>query len=393
MILEWQAPSAVWALASGIVGFAVIDCVFVYQAATGTFRPGTLLSALSLVTMALVAVAGWLRGRARAPRRDPLPNVVIPALFALVCLGLLIFGTREDVPGLGVALAGAGVAVAIARTGLSFRAVRSLAEHRREARTDELTGLANRRSFNESLARATGGRQADQAFAVLLVDLDDFKDVNDTLGHHYGDELLRLVAPRLRQAVRSDDVVSRIGGDEFAVLLPGADAAGRRRSPSGCGPASAVPSGSGRAQSISASVGIALAPEDGEDPIELLQHADLAMYEAKTGRTGQARYRQAMQPFGRLRMETHRAAAPGDPGGELVLHYQPQVSLRTGDVVGVEALVRWQHPEAGLVAAQRVPGAGGERRAHADVHPRGAGEGDRAGRRWHAAPDAGDRRG
>jgi diguanylate cyclase len=350
MILEWQAPPAVWALAFGIAGFAVVDCVFVYLSATGGFRPGTLLSSLALASMALVAAAGWLPGRARATRRDPLPNVVLPALFALVCLGLLILGTRRDLPGIGIGLAAGGVAVAIVRTALSFRAIRSLAEHRREARTDDLTGLANRRSFNESLARATAGRHGDAGFAVLLVDLDDFKDVNDTLGHHYGDELLRLVAPRLRQAVRSDDLVARIGGDEFAVLLPGADAeraaqvaerlrAGFRR-PFRLGP---------RGQSISASVGIALAPEDGADPIVLLQHADLAMYEAKTSRTGQARYRQAMNPSGRLRMETTERLRRAIRGGELVLHYQPQVSLRTGMVVGVEALVRWQHPEAGLV--------------------------------------------
>ena len=153
---EWHPPPAAWVLAAGVVGFAVIDGVFVYQSASGTFRPGTWLSSVSLAVMALVAVAGWLPGGPRAGRREPLPNVVLPVIFALVCLGLLVFATQTRVPTAGVVLAGAGVAVAIARTGLSFRAVRSLAEHRREARTDELTGLANRRSFNETLEQGAG---------------------------------------------------------------------------------------------------------------------------------------------------------------------------------------------------------------------------------------------
>ena len=158
---------------------------------------------------------------------------MIPALFALVCLGLLIFGTREDVPGLGVALAGAGVAVAIARTGLSFRAVRSLAEHRREARTDELTGLANRRSFNESLARATGGRQADQAFAVLLVDLDDFKDVNDTSATTTGTSC-SASSPRgcgRRSGATTSWPGSAVTSSPSSCPVP--TPTGRRRSPSG----------------------------------------------------------------------------------------------------------------------------------------------------------------
>jgi hypothetical protein len=133
---EWQPPPAAWVLAAGVTGFAVIDGIFVYQSAAGTFRPGTFLSSAALLVMALVAVAGWLPAQAGPLRREPLPNVVLPGFFALTCLGLLVYASRMPIPVAGVALAGAGVAVAIARTGLSFHALRSLAEHRREARTD-----------------------------------------------------------------------------------------------------------------------------------------------------------------------------------------------------------------------------------------------------------------
>jgi diguanylate cyclase len=306
---EWRPPPAAWVLAAGVIGFAVIDGIFVYQSAAGTFRRGTVLSSASLAVMGLVAVAGWLPGGTGGARREQLPNVVLPGIFALVCLGLPVFASQSEVAVIGVVLAGAGVAVAIARTGLSFRAVRTLAEHRREARTDELTGLANRRAFNETLDRALARRPVDRRLALLVVDLDDFKAVNDSLGHHYGDELLRLAAPRIQQAVR---VAAR-----DLVIAP--------------------------------SVGIALVPEDGREPVELLQHADLAMYEAKATRSGHALFSRALHPAGRRRLETTERLRQAIRDGEVILHYQPQVSLRTGAVTGVEALARWRHPQSGLV--------------------------------------------
>jgi diguanylate cyclase (GGDEF)-like protein len=348
---EWHPPPAAWVLAVGVIGFAVIDGIFVYQAAAGTFRPGTLLQPAALAVMALIAVAGWLPGQTHAGRREPMPNVVLPGIFALICLGLLVFATQRQVPVLGVVLAGAGVAVAIARTGLSFRAVRSLAEHRREARTDELTGLANRRAFNEVLDRALARRPEARRLALLVVDLDDFKAVNDLLGHHYGDELLRMAGPRIQQAVRSADVVARLGGDEFAVLLADADG------PLAVKIAERLRAGfrrpfllASRSMVIAPSVGIALVPDDGREPVELLQHADLAMYEAKATRSGHALFNSTLHPSSRMRLETTERLRRAIHDGEMVVHYQPQVSLRTGAVTGVEVLARWRHPDAGLVA-------------------------------------------
>jgi diguanylate cyclase len=193
-------------------------------------------------------------------------------------------------------------------------------------------------------------RPVDRRLALLVVDLDDFKAVNDSLGHHYGDELLRLAAPRIQQAVRAGDVVARIGGDEFAVLLAEADGtlavriaerlrAGFRR-PFRLAARDLV---------IAPSVGIALVPEDGREPVELLQHADLAMYEAKATRSGHALFSRALHPAGRRRLETTERLRQAIRDGEVILHYQPQVSLRTGAVTGVEALARWRHPQSGLV--------------------------------------------
>jgi diguanylate cyclase (GGDEF)-like protein len=347
---RWRPPPAAWLLAVGVMGFAVIDGVFVYQSALGIFRPGTPLSSVSLVVMALVALSSWVPGHDQVGRREPLPDIVLPGLFALLCLGLLAFASRHPVPLVGVTLAALGVAVALARTALSFRALRSLAEHRREARTDELTGLANRRAFNEALERALGQRPPERRLALLVVDLDDFKSVNDSLGHHYGDELLRLVAPRLQRALRAGDLVARIGGDEFGVLLAEADGALAVQVAErlGAGFRRAFELGP-RAVVITPSIGIALVPDDGQEPVELLQHADLAMYEAKASGSGHALFARHLQPSGRRRLEMSERLRQAIRDGEIVLHYQPLIALATGEVTGLEALARWQHPDHGTM--------------------------------------------
>jgi len=221
---------------------------------------------------------------------------------------------------------------------------------------DALTGLANRALFADRLehALARTDRQAAPA-AVLFVDLDDFKAVNDGAGHSSGDQLLVAVAERLRRVLRPGDTVARLGGDEFAVLLEDAvDAAHTQAAADRLLAALSEPfSGIGGADEqvrITASVGIAMGAAGQHDAAELLRHADVAMYAAKeAGKGRSAVFAPDMDSaiIGQLQLKAELARAV--ERGEFTVHYQPTVELATGRLAGVEALVRWQHPERGLV--------------------------------------------
>jgi len=222
---------------------------------------------------------------------------------------------------------------------------------RHQTRHDALTGLPNRALLHERVAAALGDApNAPGPLALLLLDLDRFKEVNDTFGHEQGDDLLRAVADRLRGAVRSGDTVARLGGDEFAVLLPGADVAGAARVAADIRAALDTPLRvEGQALQVGVSVGIALGPVHGADGPTLLRHADVAMYAAKHGRMGHAVYEQAWDRQGAERLARIGELRAAIEEGALLLHYQPQVDLASGRVRGVEALVRWPHPERGLI--------------------------------------------
>jgi diguanylate cyclase (GGDEF)-like protein len=218
-----------------------------------------------------------------------------------------------------------------------------------QATLDSLTGLANRASFRAALLGALED-ESGQDSTVLLVDLDDFKDINDVLGHRAGDDLLREVAARLRQATRPEDLCARLGGDEFVVLLRGSGAAIAADVAQRIVDAVAAPARlSGGVAQVGASVGIAAATS-GINLDQLIHHADIAMYAAKAN--GKARI-QVFEPgllggeSGQLAFERELSAAARN--GELVIHYQPILSLADGSCVSVEALVRWQHPTRGLL--------------------------------------------
>jgi diguanylate cyclase (GGDEF)-like protein/PAS domain S-box-containing protein len=225
-----------------------------------------------------------------------------------------------------------------------------------QALHDALTGLPNRSLFGDRLRQALlAARRNQKMFGVLLLDLDRFKDINDALGHDRGDSLLQEVTARLRGVLRATDTIARLGGDEFAVLTTDAKhpddvvASAKKILASLEGPFSIAE----QMVETSASIGIAMYPLHGDDPSTLLRRADVAMYVAKRSGGGHAVYapEQEAQTLRRsgLAGELRRAI----PQGELVLHYQPQVTLANGAVHSLEALVRWNHPREGLMPPDR----------------------------------------
>jgi diguanylate cyclase (GGDEF)-like protein/PAS domain S-box-containing protein len=219
---------------------------------------------------------------------------------------------------------------------------------------DSLTNLPNRFSLRERMGQTISLAKRDKSrFALMLIDLDHFKQINDTLGHHVGDQLLIQVGNRLLESVRDSDIVARLGGDEFVVVLNALETAD---------------TAAGLAEKIvrvlstpfhiadnelrtSPSIGICLFPDDADELDELIKHADVAMYQAKA--QGRGRYQfftPQMQVVVTSRMVIEQELRTALIEDQFILHYQPQVDLRSGSIFGVEALVRWQHPQRGLVS-------------------------------------------
>ncbi len=368
VLLEGRIDRQWTLLGAGLAFIAVADGAFAVLDSAGVYTEGTALDLLWLIGACLIAWAAVtdqaIPAVSTPSAADSVTNgsgwalLSVPAAGTLCALVLLAPLQAWSVPASARWLALATLGAVTARTMLTYREVWALTEARRQATTDELTGLANRRGFTDSAGRllaeryGPGQEPRHPGDALLLLDLDEFKEVNDSLGHAAGDELLKAVATRLQECCRSpEDVLARLGGDEFALLLPGADG------PTAQGVAKRIRTELGGhfvidevRVHIDASIGISLAPVHGEGLPLLLRRADIAMYRAKARGGGQATYDPALRdPDGEDRLQRIAALRLALESEQMVMHYQPKVDIASGRVRGVEALVRWMSPERGLV--------------------------------------------
>jgi diguanylate cyclase (GGDEF)-like protein len=349
-LFQWRPPMSLWFLVGGLVIFCYADAAYLFSATNGTYHPGGLNDSVWVVA---TLVIGFAPGRAERASGVMLPDwarLALPVGATVCALAALVYGTGHTLNEVAVSLCATTVVSALVRLIVTFREATSLADSHELAHTDELTGLGNRRSFydNSQLHLAPGS----DAGAMLLLDLDRFKEVNDSLGHHAGDTLLKLVADRLRKSLDgAGEVLTRLGGDEFSVLLVGVDSHAAETVALAIRDALEPPfSVDGVTLRVNASIGISLFPAHGHEVSTLLRRADIAMYQAKASRVGYYVYTPATDsPHEQNRLRTLEELRSAILGRKLEVHYQPKLNATTLAVNGVEALVRWQHPTRGLL--------------------------------------------
>ncbi len=354
-ILGWRAELRWGLLVVGFMAYAIADTVYLFQTSAGTYLEGTWIDACWPIASLLIAVSAWLPSSGTGPRPKPGLGAYVPAvLCGGVALAVAVLANQTRV---AVALAALTLIAVALRCAVTFRDVSTTAEAHRQAMTDELTGLPNRMSLATTLtAVSVDGPSAlfrsRSSRALLLLDIDQFREINYFAGRHVGDQLLNDIAARLSRSVRADDLIARTGGDQFAVLFAdGVDITTVRaragamlealRAPFELDPITIQ---------VDASISIALCPDHCEHPNDLLNCVETTMPHAK-----EATSKIVIYDAGRVRSEKDnddylveelRAALSND---ELTCYYQPKIRADDGRVHSVEALLRWHHPRRGLL--------------------------------------------
>ena len=325
---------------------------------------------LQTIVVALVLAGVVILAYALKPTRElcrePVQGSGWKWLYALIVLfifGYLAFAwhassgaaSLTEIVGALILFGGSCFVVIVTRMSrLGIEHVKQIAAlERHNALHDTLTNLPNRTLLHQRLEAAVGlARAGTKTMAVLLMDLDRFKEINDTLGHHIGDRLLQQVAPRLRSVVRGSETVARLGGDEFAVVMPGADLGAATLLAQRLLEAVEQPFQVEQHHlGIGLSIGICLYPKHAEDSETLLRRADVAMYVAKRNASGYAAYDSKQDQYSLSRLKLQNELQGAIENGNLAQHYQPYISIEPRALVAFEALARWDHPEYGLIPA------------------------------------------
>ena len=334
-------------LTVGFLLFAVADSSIVLNLRQGGYEFGVALDATWGLAFALLIAAAC-----RPPRAEEVvsgPGTGTKALLSAVSVALLALVLRPD-GALGWYLTIPAVATLLAagaRMALALKEAHGAAEAQQLSLTDELTGLPNRRAVLAQLDRAIG---ADRTMALMLIDLDGFKDVNDTFGHVSGDAVLRLSGQRMRAALPPEVQVGRLGGDEFAILLEQDDPVRLLETANSVRGVLSQPTRVEDLElAVGASIGITVHEKGDRVSADLLRRADVAMYQAKISRAGALLYDHGSDGSSRKRLRLAEELRRALDHDELLVHYQPQIEAATQRVLGMEALVRWNHPQHGLV--------------------------------------------
>jgi diguanylate cyclase (GGDEF)-like protein len=355
----------------GQIAFSVAMESFVFHALASlhgrwfVIGPVVMLAALAGYAVNVLVVASYAHLQRGRPTLEILREMHVGVFgeFVMSYMGLALFSVLVAITTETIGLWALVVFIApLAFARQMFQRTHSLevATHELAARQieneylalhDSLTGLPNRVLFHQHLVDAIAALGPDGRIAVMLMDLDHFKEINDTLGHHVGDLLLREIGPRLSSVLREGDVMARLGGDEFGILLPDLPEPDTaltivQRLLSALEEPVAV---EGLALGVSGSIGLAMYPDHSPDAESLLRRADVAMYASKESGGGYEIYHAAMDRHSPAQLELIGNVRPALDGQEFVLFYQPKIELAGGRVTGAEALIRWRHPRLGLL--------------------------------------------
>jgi len=343
--------SRVWSrrtiyLMAGFLLLAVADSSLVLKLDSGPYDFDVILLIGWACSFMLIVDAACRERPLITMKSRPLPEAFLVVSFVMAILLLVV--RPEGLTGAAVALPAVATLVAsAARLVIALRDSAATAEALHLARIDDLTGLPNRRALLREIETAL--RRPEQ-FGLLLLDLDGFKEVNDTLGHSAGDTMLELVAMRIRDALPPHVSLARVGGDEFAMLIRDEGEIDLVERAQGIRRALLSPARiDGLELGMSASVGIAMRLPEDMRPADILRRSEVAMYEAKVSRTGAQVYSTDHDEFSRQRLQMGEEFRRALSSGQVTVWFQPKIDAHTGVVVGMEALARWEHPEQGTI--------------------------------------------